>query len=203
MVYIRCTVAADILLVSVNHGEAYESSFVLSVGDGWCVGGSPCSHVAYFQVGILVVGYGFSRGPMKNPKITEFGDYATWVTFDIMADYQVRLVITNDLNKSAEARLGSNPPAHGDGFVFNVKGEGRSYIFLQHDSTEGTIAHECWHIVFRIMDWCGAGLDNEVVAYHLDHMVEKVYEFKNAIKSSTRKKPNGKRKRRTSTKKPG
>jgi hypothetical protein len=27
-------------------------------------------------------------------------------------------------------------------------------------------------------------LDDEVIAYHLDHMVEKVYEFKKAIQSS-------------------
>jgi hypothetical protein len=140
---------------------------------------------------------------MRKPKISEYGDYATWVTFEIMASYQVRLVLTNDLGKSAEARLSTKPEVHGDGFVFNVKGAGRSYLFLQHDAPESTVAHECWHIVHRIMDWCGAELDNEVVAYHLDHMVEKVYEFKNAIKSRTRKKPNGKRKRRASTKKSG
>ncbi len=139
---------------------------------------------------------------MRKPKISEYGDYATWVTFEIMAGYQVRVILTNDLDKSAKARLNSNPEVHGDGFVFNVKGEGRSYIFLEHDAPESTVAHECWHIVHRIMDWCGAELDDEVVAYHLDHMVEKVYQFKNAIKSSTRKKSN-ERKRRTSTKKSG
>jgi hypothetical protein len=140
---------------------------------------------------------------MKKPKITEFGDYATWVKFEIMANYHVRLILTNDLGKSAEARLNQKPEVHGDGFVFNVKGQGRSYLFLKHDAPESTVAHECWHIVHRIMDWCGAELDNETVAYHLAYMVEKVYEFKNAIKSSTRKKSNGKRKRRTSTKKSG
>jgi hypothetical protein len=140
---------------------------------------------------------------MRKPKITEFGDYATWVTFEIMANYQVRLIISKDLNKSSKARLNSQPETFSDGFVFNVKGEGRSYIFLAHDAPESTVAHECWHIVHRIMDWCGAEIDNETVAYHLGHMVEKVYEFKNAIKSSTRKSPNGKRKRRAGTKKSG
>jgi hypothetical protein len=141
---------------------------------------------------------------MRKPKITEFGDYATWVTFEVMASYQVRVILSKDLAKSAKLRLGCNPEStDGGGFVFNVKGEGRSYIFLEHEAPESTVAHECWHIVHQIMDWCGAELDNEVVAYHLDHMVEKVYEFKNAIKSSTRRSPNGKRKRRAGTKKSG
>jgi hypothetical protein len=125
---------------------------------------------------------------MRKPKITEFGDYATWVTFDVMAGYRVRVILSNDLDKSAEARLNDKPSdVNGGGFVFNVKGVGRSYIFLKHDAPECTVAHECWHIVHRIMAWCGAELDNETVAYHLDHMVEKVYQFKNAIKSSTTK----------------
>jgi hypothetical protein len=141
---------------------------------------------------------------MRKPKITEFGDYATWVTFEVMAGYRVRLILTGDMDKSARARLNDGPSENnGGGFVFNVKGVGRSYIFLRHDASECTVAHECWHIVHRIMVWCGAELDDETVAYHLDHMGEKVYEFKNAIKSSTRKSPNGKRKYRAGTKKSG
>lgn len=142
---------------------------------------------------------------MRKPKITEFGDYATWVTFEVMANYQVRLIFSGDLNKSAKARLNEAPTDdNGGGFVFNVKGVGRSYLFLEHDAPESTVAHECWHIVHRIMDWIGAELDNEIVAYHLDHMVEKVYQFKNAIKSSNKKEASdGKRKRRASVKKPG
>ena len=138
---------------------------------------------------------------MRKPKLTEYGDYAMWVTFEIMSCYQVRLIISKDLNRSAKARLSTSPTeTNGGGFVFNVKGEGRSYLFLAHDADESTVAHECWHIVHRIMDWCGAELDNEVVAYHLDHMVEKVYEFKKAIKSRNKKEASdGKRKRRAST----
>jgi hypothetical protein len=28
---------------------------------------------------------------MRRPKLTQYGDYAKWVTFDVMANYQVRL----------------------------------------------------------------------------------------------------------------
>ena len=121
---------------------------------------------------------------MKRPKLTPYGDYATWVTFEVMANYRVRLILTGDLSKSATGRLGHRPEVFEGGFVFNVKGEGRSYLFLEHSADEATVAHECWHIVHRVMDWCGAELDNEVVAYHLDHLVEKVYEFKRSVEAA-------------------
>jgi hypothetical protein len=118
---------------------------------------------------------------VKKPKLTPYNDYAMWVTFDIFSNYRVRLVISDDLVKSGKARLNSAPDAGGDGFVFNVTGEGRSYLFLTSNSVEGTVAHECWHVVRRMFDWIGADLDNELVAYHLGYMVDKVYEFKRAI----------------------
>jgi hypothetical protein len=133
--------------------------------------------------------------------MTEYGDYATWVTFEVMAYYQVRLIISRDLVKSWKGRLAQGPDENSLAFCYHVKDQGRSYIFLQPDSSAGTIAHECWHIVHQVLSFCGVEQwDDEVVAYYLDHMVEKVYEFKKAIalKSSTKKETtNGKRKRRT------
>ena len=122
---------------------------------------------------------------MKHPKKTQYGDYATWVGFDVMANYQVRLILTDDLVKSGRERLGYPPEETADAFCYHVKGTGRSYLFLKLDSPEGTITHECWHIIFRMFNWCGVkDFDDEITAYHLDHLVEKVYEFKKAVKSS-------------------
>lgn len=136
---------------------------------------------------------------MRKPKITEYGDWATWVAFEVMANYQVRLVFTDDLLKSAKARIGSAPDGDADAFCYHVKDVGQSYIFLKLDSSESTVAHECWHIIHRVLTYCGvADMDDEIVAYHLDHMVEKVYEFKNKIQSEKKhEKPNT----RTSSKK--
>jgi hypothetical protein len=125
----------------------------------------------------------YERELVRKPKLTQYGDYATWVTFEVMANYRVRLVLTKDLLKSSE-RLGTRPElgASTDAFCFHVAGEGRSYIFLQLNSSESTVAHECWHIVHKVLAYCGViDLDSELVAYYLDHMVEKVYEFKKAI----------------------
>lgn len=125
---------------------------------------------------------------MRKPRLTPYGDYAKWVTFEVMANYQVRLIITNDLLKSADAQLGSRPSEGADAFCFHVKGTGRSYIFLKHDSPPDVVAHECYHIIHRIFTWCNVeDWDNEIVAYHLSHMVEEVYKFKKEIQKSRSK----------------
>lgn len=125
---------------------------------------------------------------MRKPKKTQYGDYAIWITFEIMGGYNVRLVFAKDLFKSAKDRIGSTPSENADAFVYHVNDRGHSYIFLKPDSTESTVSHECWHIVHRVFKYCGvAEMDDEVVAYHLDYLVEKVYEFKKAIQSRTKK----------------
>ena len=118
---------------------------------------------------------------------TQYGDYAKWISFEVMANYQVRLILTDDLRKSGAARLGCPPDDGADAFCYHIKGEGRSYLFLKLDSPEGTVVHECWHIIFCMFNWCGVkDFDDECTAYHLDHLVEKVYEFKKSIQEVTR-----------------
>ena len=125
---------------------------------------------------------------MRKPKLTQYKDYETRVVFEVMASYQVQVIFTNDLFKSA-TRLGSKPSEEADAFCFNVKGERRSYIFLKLNAPESVVAHECWHIVHQVMAYCGVvDMDSEIVAYHLGHLVEKVYDFKKAIRAGKAKK---------------
>lgn len=120
----------------------------------------------------------------KTPKMTQYGDYARWIVFDVFSDYQVRLVFTNDLTKSANERVGHTPGGTTDAFCWHLKSNGLSYLFLKMDSTESTVAHECWHVIYRILMWCGVkDFDDEMVAYHIGHLVGKVYDFKKAIQS--------------------
>jgi hypothetical protein len=51
-------------------------------------------------------------------------------------------------------------------------------IVIQPDATAGTIAHEAWHSVYRMLTHMGAALDNETVAYHLGYLVEAITQFK-------------------------
>lgn len=56
-----------------------------------------------------------------------------------------------------------------------------SYIYITPTSSVGTISHEVFHGVWRMMEWIGAQLDNEIVAYNLGYGVDQVLKFKNRI----------------------
>ena len=118
-------------------------------------------------------------------KRTQYGDYATWVTFEVMANYQVRIIFSENLMKSAKARgvySTSDNFDNADAFVSHLKNTGMSYMFLPLDITEHGVAHEAWHVVYRMMHYINVNdLDDEIIAYHLDHLVEKIYRFKNKI----------------------
>ena len=135
---------------------------------------------------------------MRHPKKTKYGDYATWIKFEVFSNYPVRLILTDNLAKSATDREVPTPDVDADAFCFHTN-KGQSYIFLPHDAPEGTVAHEAWHIVHMVLDYVGAKDENEVVAYHLGYLVNKIYEFKKAVKSSRRK--NDKSNSRASSKK--
>jgi hypothetical protein len=118
---------------------------------------------------------------MRLPKKTKYGDYATWLYFDVFAKYQVRIIFTDDLMKSTDARITKMPSTNADACVYNTL-LGRSYIFLKNTSPPGTVAHEAWHVVRNIFTYVGVKkFDDETVAYHLDYLVEAIYKFKEQI----------------------
>lgn len=49
------------------------------------------------------------------------------------------------------------------------------YIFLKPAADPGAIAHEAWHAVLRMLTTMGVEGDNEVVAYHLGYLVNKIH----------------------------
>lgn len=52
----------------------------------------------------------------------------------------------------------------------------QGWIILGRKPNEGTIAHEVSHAVRHIMTSIGAGLDDEIVAYHQDYIVRKIHK---------------------------
>lgn len=62
-----------------------------------------------------------------------------------------------------------------------------SVIIIQPDANAGTVAHEAWHCVRRMLLHMGADLDNEVVAYHLGYLVNKITDFKKKVTYQRRK----------------
>ena len=102
-------------------------------------------------------------------------------SLSIFGGYQVRVVLTNDLNQSLEKHgFTGDEPKDTAGLALHCEKHMHSYIFLQLKEPEpGYIAHESWHVVKRICDHLGIKLDNEVVAYLLGYIVEKVHKTVN------------------------
>ena len=38
---------------------------------------------------------------IRKVRMTQYGDWATWIEFDVMANYCVRIIFSNDIIKSA------------------------------------------------------------------------------------------------------
>jgi hypothetical protein len=66
------------------------------------------------------------------------------------------------------------------------KNEGKAMLFMPFAVEPGTIAHECYHAVRRMLSYEDVGLyevddesriDNETVAYHLGYLVKHVIAF--------------------------
>lgn len=112
---------------------------------------------------------------MKNLK-----DKTFFVRFPVFG-YDVRVEFTSDLKKSVSRHedtkavdLSGPEDKHTDALAIHVAGEGKSFVFLLHHVSLGTIAHESWQVVRHMFDSCGAALENESVAYHLGYLVNQI-----------------------------
>lgn len=96
--------------------------------------------------------------------------------------WSIDIVVTRDVVGYAKHInwQGGDREATTSGMNLFFDEELRSVIIIQPDASAGTIAHEAWHCVRRMLLHMGAGLDNEVVAYHLGYLVNKMTDFKNA-----------------------
>ncbi len=112
-------------------------------------------------------------------KPTRFGDYEKVVRFPVFCNYRVHVVVTDDVQKShSERKCGDDNDHAGVEALFCTNGKGpESYIFFQREASAGTIAHESWHAVRRMLLDIGSELDNEVVAYHHDYLVDAAFHF--------------------------
>jgi|SRR5690348_16273695 len=102
------------------------------------------------------------------------------IEFPVFSYYIVHVEVTSDIKKTAaKYEQTRNIPdlENGDAWSIHPANENFSFIFLKPNPSVGTIAHECWHVVKRMMDYMGVELDSETVAYHLGYLVDKVFRF--------------------------
>lgn len=122
-------------------------------------------------------------------KKNKFGDYRKNLQIMTLAGYVVHVIFTDDIKKSCLARYGNcSARESAMAFVRHSTFEGRTHMFFPLNANEGTIAHEAYHVVHAMFDWCGVReFDNEMVAYHLGYLVEEIHKFKTEVKNHVSK----------------
>lgn len=112
-------------------------------------------------------------------------------TIDIpVFNYRVIVVITNSISASRDARdelLGETSHKlnkYVDGLHSYNEEEPDSYIFITPRTTNGVIAHEVFHVIWRVFEWVGAKLDNETIAYHLSYIVDEIDEKRKMLRKT-------------------
>lgn len=102
------------------------------------------------------------------------------VKYDIVPfNYDLIVVVSDSIQQSRTNRndiLGYYEPDDHHGAMHCYVGH-QSYIFLNYGADIGTIAHETFHFIWRLMQWIGAEHNNEVMAYHLGYYVREIAKF--------------------------
>ena len=103
-----------------------------------------------------------------------------YVEFPVFMDYLVHIEITSNVFKSMKKYpqtkdIANNATTYA--VSVHVKDTPFSMVFLPYNVSVGTIAHESWHVIKRMMGYCDVDLDSETVAYHLGYLVNKIFRF--------------------------
>jgi len=122
------------------------------------------------------------------------GHHEATFMFPMLAEYRVFIVFTDDISASVDyladrdnfnvlsaERMTDCVACH-----LHPESRGHSYIIFTPKTYAGSIAHECWHMIYNLMDFTGIKLEDEFVAYHLGYAVQKVVEFQHAVQGRTK-----------------
>ena len=129
------------------------------------------------------------------------GHHETHFTFPVLSNYTVVIIFTDDITASAvyvsdrdnfnvlgQERLATALACHAC-----PRDRGTSYLFFSPKAVAGSIAHECWHMIFSLMEFTGVQLEDEFVAYHLGYAVQEVVDFQHVVQGRTKNDTRGSR----------
>jgi hypothetical protein len=108
---------------------------------------------------------------------TKWGDYEQQIKFPVFADYTIHVIFTDSIARSRKGRYGTEGAAEGAAAMSSVAVGGHGHLFFKRENSAGIIAHEAWHAIYRMFEYLGSELDNEMVAYHLTYLVDKILSF--------------------------
>ena len=96
------------------------------------------------------------------------------IPFPVLGQYTVTVAFTNDPLRTAERlkveldSLGEHTTA-----LTLPMPDGVVMLFNLNPSVN-SMTHESYHAVRRMFKWAGADIDNELIAYHLGYLMQKV-----------------------------
>lgn len=114
-------------------------------------------------------------------KVSKHGDYETIAKFPVFSNFKIHIVFTGDMEHAQKVRYGSSAHTHDTEAMFRASDKNDAHMFFWLGAAcSGTIAHESYHAIrFLMDDYAGATMmDNEVMAYHIGYLVQKITDFK-------------------------
>lgn len=99
----------------------------------------------------------------------------TTIKFPVFNDYEVRVIITNDI--IATGRRLRVDLSQAEAAYVNPKGQHHGWLILKPGAHESLVAHESAHAVRALLERVGATLDDEVFAYHIGYLAGQIHDF--------------------------
>ena len=101
--------------------------------------------------------------------------------FPVFSNFTVHVEITQDIEKTIRkypdiADMAGEDDRDSD--AVTVYGGGKMcFVFLNHDASVGTMAHEAFHVVENMMKLVGVKLKGEAPAYHIGYITERIFKL--------------------------
>jgi hypothetical protein len=105
-----------------------------------------------------------------------------------MFGYRVVIVLTNDIEGSVDKHANEFPPNVRFGNIAKAQAlhifhpmRPFSMVILPFNADLSTVAHEAFHVVWRVMEFVDADHENEVMAYMLGYVIEHIGIFTKSV----------------------
>lgn len=96
------------------------------------------------------------------------------VKFPIFQNFTIHVVFTDDWRAEA---VKLNADLTDDSIAWTVSEGKAAHIIFPHHPDPDVVAHETFHAIWALMKFAGAEMEEEVVAYHLGHVVELITKW--------------------------
>jgi hypothetical protein len=99
----------------------------------------------------------------------------TKITFPVFG-YTMIVILANNLVKTGKHLKVDLSDARA-AFVTDPTQPEKGWLVFGADPDENTVAHEASHAIRTMLRTAGAKCDDEIFAYHLDHLVWRIHKF--------------------------